>query len=151
MTQSLMCTDYTKSFRVKPQIDRRFHSKSYRIILNNPETSSEMLQVVSNVRDNLFEMFSIFYHSLYIQYHEILSNFMIFGLRLLFIEFKNRSSTGSRSCFLNKMFENSFHIIGQASIWAQQHEYQFCTHFCQLFESLAVQILLNSKNYLKCI
>ena len=94
MTQSLMCTDYTKSLGVKPQIDRRFHSKSYRIILKNSETSSEKFQVLSNVCDNLFQTFSIFYHSLHIQYHDILSNFMIFGLHLLFIEFKNRSSTG---------------------------------------------------------
>jgi hypothetical protein len=119
MTQSLMYTDYIKSFRVKSQIDRRSHFKSYRIILNHRETSSEMFQVVNNVHDNLFEMFSIFYHNLYIQYHDILLNFMIFGLRLLFIEFKNRSSTGPRSCFLNKMFQNSFHISGQALIWAQ--------------------------------
>ena len=45
-----------------------------------------------------------FYHSL-IWYHDILTNFMIFGLRLLFIEFKNNSTAGSWSCFVNKMFE----------------------------------------------
>jgi len=55
-----MSIGYTKSFRGKPQIDHRFHSESYRIILNNHETSSEMFRVVSNVRDNLHETFSIF-------------------------------------------------------------------------------------------
>ena len=46
-----------------------------------------------------------FYHSLNIWYHDILTNFMIFGLRLLFIEFKNNSTASSWSCFVNKMFE----------------------------------------------
>jgi len=71
-----MSIGYTKSFGVKPQLDRHFHSKSYQIILNDHETSSEMFRFVSNVRDNLCDTFSIFYHSLHIWYHDILSNFM---------------------------------------------------------------------------
>ena len=37
--------------------------------------------------------------------HEILTSFMIFGLRLHFIEFKNNSTASLWSCFMNKMFE----------------------------------------------
>ena len=111
-----MSIGYKKNFRGKPQIDCHFHFKSYRTILNNFETSSEMFQVVSNVRDNLCEMLSIFYHSLHIGYLDILSNFMIFGLRLLFIELKIRSGTRSRSCFLNNMFEFSFDFINKSSM-----------------------------------
>ena len=34
MNQSMFSIAYTKSFEVKPQIDRHFDSKSYRILLN---------------------------------------------------------------------------------------------------------------------
>ena len=60
MTRYLMSIGYTKSFGVKPQLNRHFHYKSYQIILNNHETSSEMFRFVSNVRDNLCDTFSIF-------------------------------------------------------------------------------------------
>ena len=60
MTRASMSIGYTKILGVKPHLDCHFHSKSYRIILNNHETSSEMFRVVSNVRDNLHETFSIF-------------------------------------------------------------------------------------------
>ena len=119
MTRSLMSIGYTKSFGVKPQLDRYFHSISYQIILNNHEISSEMFRFVSIVRDNLCDTFSIFYHSLHIWYHDILSNFMIFGLSLFFIEFKNHSTTRSGSCFWNKMFETPYNLIGKASNWVE--------------------------------
>ena len=80
-----MSIGYTKSFGVKPQLNRHFHSKSYQIILNNHETSSEMFQFLSNVRDNLCDTFSIFYHSLHIWRHDISPSFVIFGLRMDFI------------------------------------------------------------------
>ena len=51
-------------------------------------TTSEMLRFVSNVRDNFYETCSIFYHSLHVWYHDILTNLIIFRLRLIFIEFK---------------------------------------------------------------
>ena len=61
-------------------------------ILSNPShvygTSSEMLSFVSNVCDNFYETCSIFYHSLHVWYHDILTNLIIFRLRLIFIEFK---------------------------------------------------------------
>ena len=63
------------------------------------------LRFASIVCDNLRETFSNFYHSLHIWYHDILTSFMIFELRLLFIEFKNNSIVSSWSCFVNKMFE----------------------------------------------
>ena len=56
-----------------------------------------------------------FYHSLHVWYHEILTNLIIFRLRLLFSEFKTQTATRSWSCFLNKMFEISFHSPGKAS------------------------------------
>ena len=37
--------------------------------------------------------------------YDILTSFMIFGLRLLFIEFKNNSTASLWSCFVNKMFK----------------------------------------------
>ena len=87
MVLSLMPTCYIKSLRAEQQIDHRLHSKSHRIILNHYETSREIFWVVSNVCDNLLETFSIFYHSLHIRCHDTSSNFKIFELRLLFIEF----------------------------------------------------------------
>ena len=59
---------------------------------------------------NLLKIF----HSIHVWYHEILTNLVIFRLRLLFLEFKNHSATSSWSCFLNKMFENSFHFPSKA-------------------------------------
>jgi hypothetical protein len=47
----------------------------------------EMLRFRWIVGDNLCETFSIFHHSLHVWYHDILTNFMIFELRVLFIEF----------------------------------------------------------------
>ena len=52
-----------------------------------------------------YETFSNFYHRVRIWYHDILINFIIFVLRLFFIEFKNNSTASSWSCFVNKMFE----------------------------------------------
>jgi hypothetical protein len=149
MTLTLMCIGYRKKFVRKPQIGCRIHSESYQIILNNHETSSEMFWVVSNVRDKLREIFSNFFHRLHIWYHDISSNYMIFRLRLLLIEFKNRLGTRWRPCFLNKAFEISFGFMGMASICVEYHEYQFSTLFFHIFESLAVQIWLYSKNYRK--
>ena len=56
-----------------------------------------------------------FYHGLHVWYHEILTNLMIFRLRLLFLEFKNHSATRSWSCFQNKMFEICLHFLGKGS------------------------------------
>ena len=65
----------------------------------------EMSWFVSIVRDNVHEIFWNFYHILHIRYHDISTSFMIFGLRFLFIEFKNTFHASSRSCFVNKMSE----------------------------------------------
>ena len=82
-------------------------------ILPNPsqryDSSCEILRVVDIIHDILCKTFSIFYHSLHVWYHEILTNLMIFRL-CFFLEFKNHSATRSWSCFLNKMFELSFHF-----------------------------------------
>jgi hypothetical protein len=92
-------------------------------ILPNPsqryDSSSEILRFINIVRDRLCETFSIFYHGLHVWYHEILTNLMIFRLRLLFLEFKNHSATRLWSCFLNKIFEISFDFPGKASHRAQ--------------------------------
>jgi len=92
-------------------------------ILSNPshvyETSSKMLSFVSNILDNFYETISIFYHSFHVSYHDILTNLMIFRLRLIFIEFKTYSATRSLSCFVNKMFEFSFQFFDNASNWIQ--------------------------------
>ena len=83
------------------------------------DSSSEMLRFVNIVRDKLYETFSIFYHNLHIWNHHIMTNLMIFRLRLLFLEFKNHLATRSWSCFLNKMFEISFYSQGKATHWTQ--------------------------------
>ena len=92
-------------------------------ILPNPsqryDSSCEILRVVNIIHDILCETFSIFYQSLHVWYHEILTNLMIFRLCLLFLEFKNHSATRSWSCFLNKIFEISFHFLTKASHWTQ--------------------------------
>jgi len=46
-----------------------------------------MFLFVNIVRDNFYEIFSNFYHSLHIWYHDILRNLMILEIRLVFIEF----------------------------------------------------------------
>ena len=53
---------------------------------------------VTNVCDNFCEIFSIFFHSLDLWYHAFTTNFIIFRLRLSFIEFKIYSATNSLLC-----------------------------------------------------
>ena len=114
-SQSMFSIAYTKSSKVKPQFDRYFDSKSYQNPSQRYDSSCEIPRFVNIIHDRLSETFSIFYHSLHVWYHEILTNLMIFRLRLLFLEFKNHSATRSWSCFLNKMFEISFHFPSKAS------------------------------------
>ena len=108
MNQSLFSIAYTKFLKLNP-----IRSSLWLQILPNPsqryDSSFEILWFVNIVHDILCETFSIFYHSLHVWYHEILTNLMIFRLRLLFLEFKNHLATCSWSCLLNKMFESSFH------------------------------------------
>ena len=47
--------------------------------------------------------------------YDILTSFMIFGIRLFFIEFKNNSTASSWSCFMNKMFEIDGVFLDRAS------------------------------------
>ena len=79
----------------------------------------EMSCFVSIVHDNVHEIFWNFYHSLHIWYHDISTSFMIFGLRLLFIEFKNTSHAISRTCFVNKMSEILGPFLDTASHYTQ--------------------------------
>ena len=58
-----------------------------------------------------------FFDSLHIWYQEILSNLIIFRLRLLFLEFKKHSATRSWSCFLNKIFDFFFAIALLSLFW----------------------------------
>jgi len=85
----------------------------------------KMSWFVSIVHDNVHQTFSNFYHILHIRYHDISTNFMIFGLRLHFIEFKNNSFASSWSCFVNKMFEILGPLMDTASHYTQYHEYHF--------------------------
>ena len=52
--------------------------------------SSKILHFVNIIHDILSKTFSIFYHSLHVWYHEILTNLMIFILCLLFYNLKAR-------------------------------------------------------------
>ena len=116
-------------------------------ILSDPskfyESSPEMLPFVSIIHHKLCETFSIFYHNLHIWYHDILTNLVIFRLRLVFVEFKNHSDTRSWSCFLNKMFEISFHFLHETSIWTQRHEYDFPLILFYYFNHLQFKFHLN--------
>ena len=97
MNQSIFSITYIKSFEVKQQFDHHWlqilpnHSQCY-------DSSCEILRFVNIVRDKLYETFSIFYHNLHVWYHHIMTNLMIFKLRLLFLEFKNHLATRSWSC-----------------------------------------------------
>ena len=82
-------------------------------------SSSEILRFVNIVWDRLSKTFSIFYYSLHVWHHEILTNLMIFRLHLFFLEFKNHLATRLWSCFLNKLFEISFYLLGKTSHWTQ--------------------------------
>ena len=110
---------YDKNFKT-------FRARCPRTMLANRRISKEVSwfreegdEVVSIVRDNLREIFSNFYHSLRIWYHDILTSFMIFELRLLFIEFKNNSTASSWSCFVNKMFEIGGLVLDMASHYSK--------------------------------
>ena len=102
MKQSLFSIAYTKKFWSQTLIQPSLRLQ----ILSNPsqryDSSCDILRFINIVRDRLCETFSIFYHSLHEWYHEILTNLMIFRLRLLFLKFKNHSATRSWLCFLNK-------------------------------------------------
>jgi hypothetical protein len=71
--------------------------------------------VLNNVRHNFLETFLIFYHSLHMRYHDILTIFVIFGLRLYLIEFKNKSPASRWPCFVNTMFKISGAFLDSAS------------------------------------
>ena len=79
----------------------------------------EMSWFVSIVRDNVHEIFWNFYYSLHIRYHDLSTSFMIFRLRLLFIEFKNTSHASSWSYFVNKMSEILGPFLDTASRYTQ--------------------------------
>ena len=114
MNQSMFSIAYTKKFWCQTPI----WPSLWLQILPNPsqryDSSSKILWFVNIIHDRLCETFSIFYHDLHVLYHKILTNLMIFRLRLLFLEFKNHSATRSWSCFLNKMFKIFFHFPGKA-------------------------------------
>ena len=119
MKQSMFSIAYTKKFWSQTPI---LPSLWLKILPNSSQrydSSSKILRFVNIVRDRLCETFSIFYHGLHVWYHVILTNLMIFRLCLLFLEFKNHSTTRSWLCFLNKMFEISFHFLGKASKWTR--------------------------------
>jgi hypothetical protein len=73
------------------------------------------VQVSSNVRHNFLETFLFFYHSLHMWYHDILAIFVIFGLGLYLIEFKNKLSVSRCPCFVNTMFEISGAFLNSSS------------------------------------
>ena len=128
MKQPIMTVAYIKSFELKSQFDRHFESKAYEsctILLN----FFEVFYFVTNIRHNFCKTVSIFYHSIHIWYYDIMTNHMIFGVHLHFIEFKTYSVTRSYKCFADKIFEFSFQIFNMGSNWTPLHEYQ-------LFQSL---------------
>ena len=97
MNQSIFSITYIKSFEVKQQFNHHW----LQILPNQSQrydSSCEILRFVNIVHDILCETFLIFYHSLDVWYHEILTNLMIFKLRLLFLEFKNHLATRSWLC-----------------------------------------------------
>ena len=93
------------------------------------ETSPEMIRFVSSVRVNFAETLSNFYHNLHVWYHDNSTNFVIFRLRLLFIEFSDFSATRFCSCFANTMFEISGLALDTVSKQTQWQEYHFFIHF----------------------
>ena len=93
------------------------------------ETSQEMLRFVSSVRVNCAKTFSIFYHSLYVWYRDNSMNFMIFRLRLLFIDFSDVSATRLWLCFASTMFEISGLALDTVSHQTQWQEYHFLFTF----------------------
>ena len=103
------------------EIEKVSHKLS-RMMLANWRISEEVSwfheegdEVVSIVRDKLAQNLLNFYHSLHIWYHDISTSFKIFGLRLLFIEFKNNLAASSWSFFMNKMFEIGGLFLNTAS------------------------------------
>ena len=111
------------------------------------ETSPEMIRFVSSVHVNFAETLSIFYHSLHVWYHDNSMNFVIFRLRLLFIEFSDVSTTRFCSCFVNTMFEISGLALDTVSKQTQWIEY----HFLFTFFDIRSTCGSNPKNYRKFI
>ena len=106
-----------------------------------------MLRFVSSVRINFAETLSIFYYSLHVWYHDNSTIFVIFRLRLLFIEFSDFSATRFCSCFANTMFEISGLALDTVSKQTQWQEY----HFYSLFLDIRSTCSSNPKNYRKFI
>jgi hypothetical protein len=59
------------------------------------------------------------------RYHDISVIFVIFGLCLHLIEFKNESPASRWPCFVNKIFKISGEFLDTASQYTQKHEYYF--------------------------
>ena len=67
-------------------------------------SSLRFLHIVSH---NFVQTFSIFYHNLYIWYHDTWTSFMIFWLCLCFIQFLNNWMASSRPCLVSMVLEVS--------------------------------------------
>jgi hypothetical protein len=65
-------------------------------------SSLRFLHIVSH---NFVQTFSIFYHNLYIWYHDTWTSFMIFWLCLCFIQFLNMWMASSWPCLMSMLLE----------------------------------------------
>jgi len=100
------------------------------------DSSSEMIRIISNVCDKLCENFSIFYHSLHIWYHEILTNLMIFQSSFALNQFLHTFVVMFREQDVwNFLWFPGYDLTLDSITWIP-----FSIHFIPLFESLAVQI-----------
>jgi hypothetical protein len=112
-----------KMTKILCRVPDRGHSAKYVIdATSTPSISTCVItishvvcRVSSNVRHNFLETFLFFYHSLHIWYHDILKIFIIFGLGLCLIEFKNKSSASRCPYFVNTMFEISGAFLDSSS------------------------------------
>ena len=114
MNQSMFSIACTNSFEVKPQFNRHFDSKSYRILLNAKILFWDTLVCKHRIRLIMWNLLNFLPQPPHMISWD-LENLMIFRLCLLFLEFKNHLATCLWSCFLNKMFKISFHFLGKTS------------------------------------
>ena len=83
------------------------------------------VQVLDIRCHHLLETFSNFYHSLRMRWQDTSSSFVIFGLRLDFIKFKNTFHARGSACSDTNTVKISREALHTASTYSKYHEYHF--------------------------
>ena len=101
-------------------------------------SSLEMFRFLTSVHENFCKTFPKFYHNLHAWNHDTMTNFMIFWICFLLIEFYNNSFKQFWVWFVSKIFEIYFCFRLMSSPWTPYHENHFSIHYTPLYKTLPV-------------